>query len=143
MGFSLDLSKFAKLTEKKLEKTVIGASIDMFSGVIEDSAVDSGRMRNSWFVDFDGFANGVSDSTSKGDKVIKDMKRKVKKFKIGQTITFTNNMDYAIVNEYGLHQPKESDGVSGGFSKKSPQGMVGINVMRVQKWIDLEARKVN
>ena len=131
MGFSLDLSKFAKLTDDKLEKVVKKTFIDLSSAVIQDTPVLSGRLRNSWFPAIDGFAKGVSDSESKGDKVLSDVKKEANKFKLGKTLTLTNNMDYAPRIEYD------------GWSAKAPAGMVGINIIRFQKWIDKNARKLN
>ena len=131
MSFSLDLSKFSNLTEKKLETVVKKTFIDLSTAVIKDTPVLSGRLRNSWFVAVDGFAKGVSDSTSKGDEVISEMISDTNEFKIGKMISLTNNIPYAMRIEY--------DGWS---AIKAPKGMVGLNVQRFQKWIDKNAKGV-
>lgn len=130
MSFSLDLSKFSHLTEKKMETVVKKVFIELSTAIIKDTPVLSGRLRNSWFVGIDGYADGVSSSEDKGNGVISKMIMDANKFKLGKTITLTNNMPYA--------QRIEFDS----WSRKSPTGMVRLNVGRFQMWVDKEARKV-
>jgi len=131
MSFSLDLSKFAKLTEDKAEKVVKKASIGLFSDIIKDTPVLQGRLRANWQLGINKFidTNLIAKDKS-GNKTIANMKSDVNAFQMGDTITFSNNMPYAHRIEFQ------------GWSKKAPAGMVRINVDRWQQHLDIQARKL-
>lgn len=130
MSFSLDLSKFAHLTEKKMETVVKKVFIELSTAIIKDTPVLSGRLRNSWFIGIDSYADGVSSSEDKSDIVIANVIKDTNRYKLGKTITLTNNMPYAHRIEFYR------------WSKvKAPRGMVRLNVKRFQSWVDKEARK--
>lgn len=131
MSFSIDLSKFSNLVEDKMELVVKKSFIELSTDIIKDTPVLSGRLRNSWFVGVDEFADGVSDSEDKSDKVIADVIRDTNEYKIGKMLTLTNNMSYAKRIEFE------------GWSKKSPKGMVRLNLLRWNRYLEKQSRKLN
>ena len=131
MSFSLDLSRFTKLTEDKMEtivkKSFIGLSVD----IIKDTPVDSGRLRNNWFPAINKYSAVKTDNIDKsGSVAISNVTSLSTRYKLGDTITLTNNLPYASRIEFL------------GWSKlKAPKGMVRINVTKWQKIVDDNARK--
>ena len=55
------------------------------------------------------------------------------------TFTVTNNLPYSEVIEFGGY--KDGPNTTGGFSKKAPQGVVRVNIMRFNKLLADEAKK--
>jgi hypothetical protein len=130
-SFSLDLSKFASLTEDKMEKVVIKSFIGLSTDVIKDSPVLSGRLRANWMPDINKFDNSTTEATDKsGAKTIANVIDEANKFKLGDTLTLSQNLPYAIPIEF--HQ----------WSKKAKGGMLRLNVLRWQEYVDEQARKL-
>ena len=48
MSFELDISRFAEKTKSNLSQAVRAIKIDLFTGVIMDTRVDTGRARGNW-----------------------------------------------------------------------------------------------
>ena len=129
MSFSLDLSKFTHLTEDKLEKVVKKSTFGLFSDVIRDIPVLSGRARGSFFVDINKFSDKLPDSDDKtGSVSIARTAKDVNEYKLGDMISFTSNIPYI-------------QRLEDGYSNKSPQGFVSLNAERWQTHLDKQARK--
>jgi hypothetical protein len=133
MSFSLDLSKFTDLTEKKMTIVIKKSFIGLSSDIIKDTPVLNGRLINNWFP----AVNKFSDKTTvhkgkKGAARIADAVKVGNSFELGDTITLSNNLPYAHRIEF--------DGWS---SVKAPAGMVRINVIRWQSIVDENARSIN
>jgi len=47
-SFSMDIRKYAEKVERSLNKTCRAVKISLFSGVILDTRVDTGRLRGNW-----------------------------------------------------------------------------------------------
>lgn len=126
MSLTLDLSKFKAKTEKKLEQVVKKTFIDLSSAVILDTPVDSGRLRNNWFPAINKFDDSVTESIDKtGIKAISEVVINANTFRIGDTLTLSNNLDYAFRIEYL------------GWSKyKAPKGMLRLNIAKFQIMVD-------
>ena len=57
------------------------------------------------------------------------------RFKLGDTLYFTNNLPYAEKIEFGLYpSPSKTGKTVGGYSVKSPQGMVRKNIIKWSKY---------
>jgi hypothetical protein len=131
MSFALDLTAFSKLTSKKMETVVKKSFIGLSSDVIQDTPVLTGRLRNNWFPNINSFSGKTTDSVDKsGATATTRVATTTNTYKLGDTLTLTNNLDYAIPIEFYS------------WSKKAPRGMVEVNVTRWQKWVDKEARKL-
>ena len=130
-SFGLDFKRFNNLTVNNAEKVVIKSSIGLFSDVIKDTPVLQGRLRANWQLGINKFIDtNLIDKDKSGRKTISNMNSDINAFKLGDTITLSNNLDYAKRIEFE------------GYSKKAPAGMVRINVVRWQTHLDEQARRV-
>lgn len=129
--FALDLSKFAHLTEKKMETVVKKVFIGLSTDIIKATPVDTGRARNNWFPSVNKFSSDKTDIKDKsGSIAISRTENTANSFKIGDTVTLTNNLPYIERLEYG-------------WSKQAPKhAMVRLNVVKFKLWVRKEARKV-
>lgn len=136
MGFGADLDKASKGLIKYAEKWERGTVISLFSAVIQDTPVDSGRAKNNWFVTLTRPSVKVVKST---DKSPKGSISTQKSWQIANTIAsssgdtgyfLTNNLPYIQKLEFGGY----GDGpkTSGGYSKQAVGGMVRKNVARIE-----------
>ena len=48
MSFSIDVTNYAKKTKRSVDQTVRAIKISLFSAVIRDTRVDTGRLRGNW-----------------------------------------------------------------------------------------------
>ena len=132
MSFALDLSKFANLTDDKMELVAKKSAIGLFSDIVKDTPVDSGRLRSNWQPAINKFSDETNEEADKsGNATVLKINAELNTFKLGDTMTMSNNLPYAKRIEFE------------GWSKvKAPAGMVRINVIRWQKYLDEEARKL-
>lgn len=131
MSFSLDLSKFAGLTEKKLETVVKKTFIGLSADIIRDTPVDKGRLRANWQPAVNKFDTSTTeDSDKNGNETISKVTNESNQYKLGDTLTLANNLPYAKRIEFE------------GWSKKAPAGMVRKNIIRWQTHLDEQARKL-
>ncbi len=126
--FALDLNKFAHLTEKKLVKVVKKSFIDLSTEIILTTPVDEGRLRANWMPAVNKFNDSTTDSTDER-KAIGSTIKEANSYRLGDTLTLTNNLPYA-------------QRIEDGYSKtKAPAGMVKVNILRWSKYVDENARK--
>ncbi len=143
MTFAVDVSKWVEKAQLNNEEVVRSTALKLFSAIIVSSPIDEGTFRNNWFVsganpsgEVDPTDDGGSDQSAI-TKTTKDIKRLI----MWDNITFTNNLPYANVIEFGGFRgngPK----TAGGFSKQAPAGVVRVNAVRFQQLINEEAAKV-
>ena len=114
-------------SEAKIKKAFIGLSTD----IIMDTPVLSGRLRNNWMVSVNKGSNETTERT--GNESIGRVN--AVKFKLGDTLYLTNNLPYAERIEFGLYpSPSKTGKTVGGYSVKSPQGMVRKNIIKWSKY---------
>jgi len=141
-SFALDLSKFADLSESKMVSVTKKASIGLFTDIIRDTPVAQGRLKGNWQPAVNKFADTSVldiDKTRKGSHSAQSKAKITQEFntvRAGDTLTLTNNLPYAEAIEFGRLK------TATGFSAKAPAGMVRINVIRWQKHLDEQARKL-
>lgn len=126
MSFSQDVHKAAKKLNTHVEKVARAVVIELFVGTIQDTPVDTGRLRGNWQTSVGTPARSRLKRTA---GAAQEAKAKVK----GPNVYFlSNNLPYAPVAEYGLWGagPKTT---ASGYSKKAPNGMVRRNMRRVQQ----------
>ena len=131
-NFSLDLIKFANLSEKKIVLVVKKTFIELSADIINGTPVDSGRARGNWQPAINKFAdtNSLDIEKSKfGTKTIAKVINKANEFQIGDYLTLTNNLDYI-------------ERLEDGYSHKAPTGMVGLNVERFSNMVDKHAKDI-
>ncbi len=124
--------KAMAMSAAKIKKAFKGLASD----IIYDTPADTGRLKNNWFPSIN---QGVTTTTkytgAKGQAA--NARVDALKIKLGDTIYFTNNLDYAETIEFGMYPnpPKNGTGKTvNGYSTKSPSGMVRKNIMKWSKY---------
>lgn len=120
MSFLFDLNRFAKKTEIKMDLVVKKVVIDLFTGFVLHTPVDTGMARAGWMIGISTPPNGVP---APGKKFYKKPIPKAGKVKAGGIIWIMNNIPYIRHLEYGTAKY--------GYSPKAPQGMVRITFKKV------------
>lgn len=128
MSFSKDIGRFAAKAVQAHGKITRAATLELFSGVIKDTPVDTGRARGNWQTSVGSPATGELDRDDKsGAQALAEAQQKIPPG-AGQVTLLTNNLPYI-------------EALERGSSKKSPEGMVRKNVDRVQRMVDAAIRK--
>lgn len=119
MSFASDVAKFAKLTNASMDETGRAIVLELFSSVIKDTPVDTGRARGNWQTSLSSPKDGEV-SRSGSAPAIAEVAAESAKFGMGKVIYLSNNLPYIYRLEFL------------GWSKQSPDGMVRKNVARIQ-----------
>jgi len=102
----------AKRANSTLDEFVRAVKIELFTGAIMDSRVDTGRMRGNWQCTVGSAATGtVSNLDRNGSQTVQDMKNKCGG--AGDTTYLTNNVPYV-----GIWEERD--------------GMVSKNIARIE-----------
>jgi len=117
MSFSSDMHKWAIKTERRTEEVSRAIKISLFTGIIRDTRVDTGRLRGNWQTSTGEpkFTTTLRRDTT-GSKA---MQEAIKNITAYGTDYMTNNLAYAVVWE-------ERD------------GMVAKNIARIERTIKEE-----
>lgn len=108
------MNKLAEVLGAEVEETVKAVKVSMFNGVIDDTRVDTGRLRANWQTSTGSPASGTTASTEKPTVTQGEV--------TADNIDYlTNNLDYAEVWE-------ERD------------GMVARNAARIQRYVKEQTR---
>lgn len=130
-GFAAQVASFGKGTADKVEAVRRGVTLKLFSAVILDTPVLTGRLRGNWRI---SEGQPVLDTTDRvdpsGGTVLAEVSATVAKSKGDTTLFLSNSLPYARRIEY--------DGWS---HTKAPEGMVRRNVARFNTLITVEAAK--
>ena len=100
--FAADISAFAKATNSRLDEAARAIKIDLFTGVIMDTRVDTGRLRGNWQTTTGAPASGESGREDKipqgspGGGAYDDAVGSVRAYTVDY---LTNNLPYAEVWE--------------------------------------------
>ena len=121
MSWSKDLEKLTTKGGHDLGDLMKAVKIEMFSGIVRDTRVATGRLRGNWQIQEHGPASGTLDREDKSGSAVNAEVLKGAT-ENGRTY-FTNNLPYAIVYE-------EKD------------AMVRRNVIRVMQNIKAMAKKI-
>lgn len=122
-GFALDMSKFAKKAGVNADKVVRKTAIGLFSAVMRSTPVDSGRARGAWMIDINKFSDTTPINIRSDSEVQNEIIVGASSYKAGDTLTLSNNVEYVERLEYG-------------WSKQAPQGMVRLNIMKFQTFVN-------
>ncbi len=140
-SFSLDVSKFAEKAKMSTAKAVRKTAIGLYSAIITESPVDTGRFRANWMV-----SGRQPDTTTtfeldkSGSKTIDKMTNFILSASDYGMFTLSNNLPYAHVIEYGGY-PGDGPNTVGGFSKQAPQGVVRVNIARFEQLLNEAAQE--
>ena len=117
---TVNISAWAKKANLTLDEAVRGITINLFSSIIENTRVDTGRLRGNWQASIGSPITSETTRTDKsGRETIRQMQGKVKS---GVVNIMTNNLPYA---EYWEQQ----------------DAMVAKNMARIERNIKAEVRK--
>lgn len=123
--------KFGGKTRDKLEQMRRGTVIKLFSAVIMDTPVLSGRLRANWKFSEGDLKLSTSQRTDKtGDSTLRQIEAGVLASTPGKPLFLSNSLPYAARIEY-----------EGWSHTKAPEGMVRKNVARFNQLIKAEAAK--
>ena len=141
MSFESDIIRFTNKTEAEADKIRRAVITKLFSSVIDDSPVDTGRLRANWQT---SVGKPKNDTLSGKDKNGGRSKARILSNlgKFGDSVHLTNNLPYAKVAEYGNWNGPTDKVTSSGYSRKSPRGMLRKNAMRFQLILKKLARKI-
>ncbi len=127
-------------SEKKVRKSIRKTCVD----IINQTPVDTGRLKNNWYSSNRQPINRTTKATDPTGKIsIARLDKVLAKFKLGQIFYFVNNLPYLTVVEYGRYPnpPKNPTGKTvNGFSKQAPKGMVRINMQKMRRRLKERAR---
>ena len=127
--FTLDLSKFGAKAIGNAEKVARKIGLDMHSRIVERMPVDTGRARANTGIAVGGNPGTKTDSTGMPTA-------NVGGFKLGDSITIFNNVEYIGVLEFG-----RGDGRPG--SPQAPSGMFRVSFQEVASRVGAIASEVN
>lgn len=131
MSFSAQISQFGKGTKDRIEHIRRGVTLKLFSAVILDTPVLTGRLRGNWRVSEGKPVLDTSDRVDpSGAGVLREVEGAVAASKGDTSLFLSNSLPYAARIEY--------DGWS---HTKAPEGMVRRNVRRFNALIKLEKEK--
>ena len=106
---------------------------------------DGGRLKNNFFLTQKTPSSRTTDTASEAGSNSHSQITKMPKDVLNKTIYFTNNLPYANLVEYGGYPLKRVQGggtyigngkrqylSQGGYSQQAPEGMVRVNIKRMQ-----------
>ena len=129
MSFSADLRRFNRKTKDSLDRTRRIVIIKLFSAVIKDTPVLSGRLRGNWQTTINSPATGVIGIRDEA-AAIAEVQRMAAQSKGSDVVILRNNLPYAYRIEFD------------GWSRyKAPQGMVRKNVARWDQIVAAKAKE--
>lgn len=128
MSFSGDIGSFVRKATEAHNKITRVATLELFSGIIRATPVDTGRARGNWQASVGAPVAGELEREDKaGSAAIADAEKNTPPG-AGQMTYLANNLPYI-------------EDLERGSSTQAPEGMVRKNVDRVQKMVDIAARK--
>ena len=140
MSFQSDIINFTNRSTKEVDRIRRGTIIKLFSQVIDDTPVDTGRLRGNWRTSVGKPINGTLIQTDKnGTRAKGKIPSKLGYF--GDSVHMTNNLPYAKVAEYGEWKGPSDKVTSSGFSRKATKGMMRKNALRAKKILRRIARQ--
>lgn len=152
--FSATVKTWGDKVLKEFEDIRRVVILELFVSVILDTPVDSGRSRGNWQVSIGSSESGIVDisgtsydgesksgkewQSPRGPVSIKkriEVEKVALEGKIGvdQAVYLTNNLPYTYKLEYGGYNGPTGKVTGDGFSRKSPEGMVRRNFIRVSQ----------
>ena len=130
-SFELQIREFENMTTERSELLFKKVCFDLSNSIIMDTAVDKGTARGNWQPDINSIQNDVLEIEDKsGNATVAKVASKTNNLRLGQYFTLTNNLPYILRLEYGWSRTK------------SPNGMVGINIMRFQNFVNQANRDI-
>ena len=109
----------------QLNDEVSGIYFNGLAFVIRRTPVDTGRVRNNWFLTTREPSSKVRVGKNQGGGASFTQLKKIPKRVLGKRVYFTNNLPYIKTLEYGGYSKKSKTGkTKNGFSIQAPNGFV-------------------
>lgn len=116
MGFAENLRRICERAGDKAELVVRKTALELQSGMVEMSPVDTGRFKGNWQCGVGGMVTAANDEPDKsGQGAIGRTNTVLQGWRPGQTIWLTNSLPYARRLENG-------------WSGQAPAGMVRLTI---------------
>jgi len=135
-AFGKEIASVMTKSLERADRKVKSALISMARDVINETPVDSGRLKNNWYASNRKYGTRTTKQTDvTGRTSLERVKAAVRRLKRGQKFYMFNNLPYSRIVEYGLYPnpPKNPTGKTiNGFSTQAPQGMIRKNFNLVQ-----------
>lgn len=124
--FTLDISKFVDKASKTVDAEVRKICLDLLTGIVLKTPVDTGRARANWFTSIGSPSGNVTASTDpSGSSAISSGLSAISKA-TGNVLWITNNLPYIYRLEFGTYN--DGPKTVGGFSRQAPAGMVRVTI---------------
>jgi len=128
MSFTAEIAKFGANATERIQTVRRGVTIKLFSSVIRDTPVLTGRLRANWQLTEGAPATGTVDNTAPNKNGLSVPEAETINKTTGDTSLYlSNNLPYAGRVEF--------EGLS---HTKAPEGMVRRNVVRFGRLIKIE-----
>ncbi|MFA7063571.1 MAG: hypothetical protein WC132_05480 [Methanomethylophilus sp.] len=128
MRFSATLGRFNRETKDRLDRIRRIVIIKLFSAVIKDTPVLTGRLRGNWQTTINSPATGVIGIRDEA-ATIAEVQRMAAQSKGSDVVILRNNLPYAYRIEFD------------GWSRKAPQGMMRRNAIRFRRILNQAVRE--
>ena len=129
MSFASDLNRFANKSGEQIEQARRKTVLDLFSAVIKDTPVKTGRAKGNWQTSVGTVKAAVLDRT--GESAAQDeLLAALGQWHDDETIYIANGLPYI-------------ERLEDGSSKQAPAGMVRRNVTRFDTLLNAAARQAN
>ncbi len=128
MTFSIQLKRYGAKSIDAVDRVRRRVIIELFSAIIRETPVDTGRLRSNWQITLRSPATGtlgIRDVSA----VIAEAEAAANASKGDDLVIMRNNLPYAYRIEYE------------GWSKQAPEGMVRRNIAMFQRIVNRAARK--
>ena len=128
-SFEQQLTEIEQRIERRVSQAVRKIALDVFTGVIQMSPVDTGRFRGNWQVATGQAPSGTVEMTDpSGATVTAQVAGEIEGMEPGDVVYLVNNLPYA-------------KRLEDGHSKiQAPHGMVALTVQRFQPIADAAIR---
>ena len=124
--FTLDVSNFVDKASKTADAEVRKICLDLLTGIVLKTPVDTGRARANWFTSIGSPSGNVTASTDpSGSSAISSGLSAISKA-TGNVLWITNNLPYIYRLEFGTYN--DGPKTVGGFSRQAPAGMVRVTI---------------
>jgi hypothetical protein len=161
--WSISPKDFIKTPLENIDKVRKLYAFDVFSRVVKATPVDTGQARGAWLPSIGQPEGGVPGTKDKsGQETINKIKSVIESTKGDDSLFLVNDTPYIAVLEYGGYPnpPKNGgktkeytrkDGTKvgglpktvGGYSRQSPQGMIGKTLSQANQLFEAAVRSVN
>lgn len=122
-SLTLDLSRFVDKTLARLNRVKRAVALELFTSIVYDTPVDTGRLRGNWQISIGSPLVGTIDRLDpNGEQVAREIAAMVGESKLEDVLILRNNLPYAHRIEY-----------EGWSHTKAPHGMMRKNFVRIQQ----------